>query len=95
MIRIEVKSASTTRKDGTTQKGKPYPRNQEAWAFTFDRDGKPNPYPVRCRLTIWDDEQPYAPGTYTLSPSAIYVNGYGDLEIVPRLVPQAPAKQAA
>lgn len=87
MIKIEVKSADTTRSTGTTKAGKQFPRKQTAYAFTLDRNGNPNPYPERISLVIWDNEQPYASGIYELAPTSLYVGEYGELKLSPHLVP--------
>lgn len=83
MIRIEVKSTETSQKAGTSKKsGKGYSfKEQSAWAHL---PGKP--YPVEIKLTLNDNEQPHALGTYTLGADSLYVDGFGSLAVKPRLV---------
>lgn len=98
MIKIEIKSAEIRTKSGVAAKtGKPYSiREQDGWAFTLGRDGKPNAYPVKLSLSLRDEQQPYQPGVYTLCPSSLYTNRFDQLEISPVLVPMvAEAKKAA
>lgn len=88
-IRIIVKSADLIERD---VKGRAI-YEQTAWAFTVDRNGKPNDYPERIRLTFWTDKsgtmegKAYPPGDYTLGPTSFYVGEYGSLHCSPRLVP--------
>lgn len=98
MIKIEIDSAEVKTKSGVSARtGKPYSmREQKGYAYTCDRDGKPNRHPNTLCITLRDDQQPYAPGFYTLSPASFYTNKYDQLEISPVLVPmQAPVKAAA
>ena len=89
MINIEIKSPEVKTKSGIAAKsGKPYSiREQEGWAFTFDRNGKPNPYPVKLSLSLRDEQPPYQPGVYTICPSSLYTNRFDQLEISPVLIP--------
>lgn len=70
-------------------------RVQEAWFFTVDRDGKAAPFPEKVEVVLdratdsRPAQPPYAPGDYTLHPSAIYVDRNGRLAIAPRLTPAA------
>lgn len=93
MIKIEIQSAEVRVKSGTSARtGKGYQiREQDGYAHTFDRQGKPNPYPVRLAITLGDDQQPYAPGMYTLAPESLYTNRFNQLEIAPVLRPVSPA----
>lgn len=88
-IKIEVKTTEVQTKSGTSAKsGKPYSiREQEAWAYTTDREGKPHPYPQRIRLTLGDDQQPYPVGLHTLGPASFYVDRFSGLALGPVLVP--------
>lgn len=98
MIKIEINSAEVRVKSGTSARtGKPYSiREQEGYAHTFDRHGKPNQYPVRMTILLGDDQAPYAPGAYTLAPESLYTNRFGQLEISPVLKPiNAAALKAA
>lgn len=88
MMKIEVKNSDVRVKSGVSAKtGKSYSmREQDAYLHTYGRDGKPNAYPERIVLTLEDNQDPYAPGTYSLCPTSIYVGSYGSVNIRPRLV---------
>jgi hypothetical protein len=98
MIKIEITSAEVRIKTGTSVRtGKAYNiREQDGYAHTYDREGKPNRYPVRLSVSLEDDQPPYPPGVYTLSPESLYTNRYNQLEIKPVLRPvqQSVAKAA-
>lgn len=87
MLKIQVETMIVDAKNGTSAKtGKPYSiREQEAWMFGFDREGKPHPHPQRIRLTLDDDQQPYPVGTYQLDPASIYVDRFNQIAIRARL----------
>lgn len=91
MIRVEIKSSEIRTKSGTSARtGKPYTiREQEGWAFTFDRNSNPNPYPQKLAISLGVDQQPYAPGNYELSPASFYLNRFNQLEVSPVLRPLA------
>lgn len=97
MIKIEIKSAEVYSKSGISKKsGKPYTiREQDAWAFVSDREGKPQPYPARIRLHLFDDQQPYPAGVYQLVPASITVDRFSSLSISPVLVPLAASAATA
>lgn len=98
MIKIEFKDNISKTKSGVSARtGKPYSiREQEGWAYTFDRQGKPHPYPQKCSITLPDEMQDaYPAGVYTLSPASIYLNRFGQLELAPALVPVAAAAKVA
>ncbi len=83
--------------------GKPYSLSfQTVWMHTFDRAGKPNPYPEKVEIILEKNAEGaalfYPVGTYTLASESIYVNRNGDLSLAPRLIPTKPApaeRQAA
>jgi len=97
MIKIEIQSAEVRTKSGVSAKtGKAYSiREQEGYAHTFDRHGKPNPYPVRLTLSLADDQPPYQPGAYMLAPESFYTNRFNQLEVSPILKPMVAAAKAA
>jgi len=85
-IKIEVKNGVATSRNVTAMKGKNAGQvmtmtEQEAWAFTADRDGNPAPYPTRISINLEQGQQPYPPGIYTLAPQSIYVGDFGKLKI--------------
>ena len=97
MIKIEIQSTEIRVKQGTSARtGKPYSiREQDGYAHTHDRTGKPNPYPVRLSIALEDDRQPYPAGFYTLAPESIYTNRFNQLEISPILKPFENSKLKA
>lgn len=97
MLKIQVETAVVDVKTGTSAKtGKPYSiREQEAWAFLFDRSGKPHPHPTKIRLTLDDDQQPYEIGTYQLDLSSIYADRFGQLALRAKLFRPVAASKAA
>jgi len=98
MIKIEVISTDITKKAGTsTRTGKAYSiREQDAWAYLFDRQGAADPHPTKIRLNLEDDQLPYPKGMYVLDKTSFFVDRYGQLtigrmNIAPLPVSQAPA----
>lgn len=89
MIKITVAQTTVKEVKGVSKtSGKPYHmRFQSAYAHTLDRDGNAPPYPEKFEVILDTDAAPYAPGDYTLSPSAIYVDRDGRLSCSPRLTP--------
>ena len=96
-ILIEVKSPETNVKEGISAKsGKPYRIvEQDAWAHTLDKHGKPQPFPVRIVLSIKDGMSPYATGKYTVDPASFYVDRFNGLALALRLVPAGTSLKAA
>lgn len=99
MLQIEIKTNHILTRSGTSRKtGQPYLlREQEAWIHLQGTDGALHPYPTRMVISLADDQPPYAPGTYTLSPSSLFVGAFsrltlGRLALVPA---PAPAIKAA
>lgn len=98
MIRITVAQTTIRELSGVSSKtGKPYAmRFQNAYAFSQDREGNTPPFPEKFEISLDRDQTPYAPGDYTLQPSAIYVDRDGRLAISPRLTPvKASVRSAA
>jgi hypothetical protein len=93
MIKIQVVNASPLEIAYTDKKtGRPASFYlQTVYAFTYDRDGNPAPYPEKVEISLDRDTngapKPYAVGDYTLHPSALYVDSNGRLSVAPRLVP--------
>jgi len=97
MLKVQVETTIVDAKNGISAKtGKPYCiREQEAWAFTYDRDGKPHPHPQRIRLTLDGDQKPYEVGTFQLDPASLYVDRFGQIAIRARLRSTVQAAKAA
>lgn len=97
MIKIEVKSTEVRTVQGTSKKtGKPYTiRDQEAYAHTLDKDGKPRPYPERISLQLEDNQPAFEVGSYALSPAAIYVGDFGRLMLGRPVLVKATVARAA
>lgn len=103
MIKVSVTSTEVRTQSGNAKAtGKPYSLAfQTVWFHTFDRSGKPNPYPEKVEIILEKNDQGaplyYTPGEYTLAPESVYVNRNGDLSLSPKLVPlkAAPATPAA
>ncbi len=97
MLRIEIKTSEVRTISGTSKTGKPYTiRDQEAYAWTVGRDGKPREYPERISVQLDDDQEAYRPGVYTLAPQSLYVGDYGRLQMgKPKLQPLAAAAAKA
>ena len=97
MIKVSVTSTEVRNQSGTAKAtGKAYSLSfQTVWMHTYDRSGKPNPYPEKVEIILEKNDQGAAlfwpAGEYTLAPESIYVNRNGDLSISPRLVPLKPA----
>ena len=91
MIKITVAQSTVKEISGTAKgTGKPYHlRFQAAYAHTVDKDGNTPPYPEKFEVILDKDAPPYAPGDYTLHPSAIYIDRDGRLSCSPRLTPLA------
>ncbi len=93
MIKVSVTSTDVRNQSGNVKAtGKPYSLNfQTVWFHTFDRTGKPNPFPEKVEIILEKNEQGaalfYPAGDYTLAPESIYVSRNGDLSISPRLIP--------
>ena len=99
MIRIEIVSAAVEDRivPNKTSPDKPWQfREQNAYAFVVDPDGKPQKYPISCLIPLDKDQAPYQPGFYTLDPRSVYVGDYRKLEIGRvRLMPEGGARKAA
>lgn len=97
MIKVSVTSTEVRNQSGNAKAtGKPYSLSfQTVWIHTYDRTGKPNPYPEKIEIILDKNEQGaalyYTVGEYMLGPESFYVNRNGDLSVSPRLVPLKPA----
>lgn len=98
MIKIEIESTQVNVKSGQSAKtGKNYSiREQEAWAYLTDSDGKTQKHPTAMKITLEDNQAPFSVGAYVLQSSSIYVADFGRLSIGRvRLAPIAAAVKAA
>lgn len=89
MIQVTILKSDIQEIKGTSAKtGKPYHlRKQTGYAHTIDRDGAVAEIPEKFEFFLEDGQEPYTRGKYTLSPTAVYVDRDGRLNITPRLVP--------
>jgi hypothetical protein len=65
------------------------PRKQVAYAYTLSADGKPNAHPEKTFIALWNGQNPYPVGTYTLAPQSIYLDRFRELTLSPKLQPVA------
>jgi hypothetical protein len=56
-------------------------REQDAYAYTVDRNGQPDKHPTKIVLNLERDQPGYATGFYTILPESLYVGKFGQLEI--------------
>lgn len=89
MIRITIHSGEARTVNYISKKtGQPATlHTQTAYAHIVNENGEPVPYPEKFDIFLRDKQPPYAPGDYTLHPSALYLNDQGRLSVAPRLVP--------
>lgn len=94
MIRISILSPAletinyTSKKDGSPQQL----RKQTAYAHTVDSEGVASPYPEKFGFILGRDQQhAFAPGDYTLHPSAFTIRDGKLLLSDTRLTPVKPA----
>lgn len=84
-MKIEVKSTELVERAITTKRGEPATlREQTLWIHNGEA------YPERARLTLNRDQQPFAPGFYTLSPRCFRIGRFGELSV--NLAFMVPAK---
>ncbi|AOZ49047.1 single-stranded DNA-binding protein [Chromobacterium vaccinii] len=88
MIVIEVERADVQERTGTRDNGQPWKiRNQVVYAHLFDPDTSSlKRYPTEVKLRLPDDQKPYQPGFYMLSPTSIYSDRYDSLAVDAQLV---------
>lgn len=96
MIKITITTADIREMKGIGKtSGKPYHmRFQTGHAFTVSADGTVAEFPDKFEISLEDGQLPYPRGNYMLSPSAVFVNRDGRMDVRPRLVPVL-AKPAA
>jgi len=88
-MKVEIKSTATTKKSGTSAKGRAYEIvEQEGWV-TCNGEYR------RLRIGLADGAHPFAPGEYTLGEGSFLINQYGQLEVGRiELVPASKVKAA-
>jgi hypothetical protein len=96
MIKVTIAQTAVRDLKGTSAKtGRPYHmRFQNGYAHTVDKDGNAPPYPEKFEVQLEDEQQPYAPGDYTLHPSSLYIDRDGRLAVSARLAPLKRATAA-
>ena len=97
MLRVIVESAEVREKTGvSTRTQKPYRiREQGAYVFILGEDGKEKKFPSQLKISLEDNQPPYAPGEYRLSLSSLYVGRYDALQVGRlHLVPAAQVAQS-
>jgi hypothetical protein len=87
MIKIEIESTEVQERTGSSSKtGKPYRiREQDAWGYFHDADGRLQRHPQKIRITLGDTENPYQPGVYHLAPESFYPDRFGQISVRARL----------
>lgn len=88
MIVIEVEKPEVQERKGVRDNGQPWKiRNQVVYAHLLDVDsGQLKRYPTEVKLRLQDDQLPYAPGFYMLSPTSIFSDRYDAMAIDAHLV---------
>lgn len=87
MIVIEVEDKPVTEKPWQRDGRSGISRSQTAYAATYDTEtGKLKRYPVETRIRLGQDQAPYAPGVYILSPTSLYVGEFDALSVSPKLI---------
>lgn len=101
-MKIEIKSTTINSRNITSKKTGEIIQfvEQEAYAYTSDRNGHPHAYPSRIVVNAQENGQPYPVGFYTLSASSYMVDRFGKLELgrvrlEPLAAAAAPARTAA
>lgn len=89
MIKVTVAQTKIQERKGDSKvTGKPYHlRIQDAYLHSVDGEGNQPPFPEKFEILLDSDQAPWAPGEYTLHPSAIFLNRDGRLSCAPRLTP--------
>lgn len=99
MIKIEIKSTDIETFSGVSKTtGKPFNiRNQMAYAYTFDKNGSPRPYPELIKISLEDNQLPFAVGFYQMAPQSVFVDKFQRLALGrPSLIQiQQPQRAAA
>ena len=76
-VTVEVKSRDVLTKRGIASKtGKEYAIHEQIGYVELEK-----PYPLEMRIPVQSPDTPYAPGTYLIDPSCLYVNRFGQLQL--------------
>jgi hypothetical protein len=95
-LRIEIKSPVITEISGISKAGKPYNiKKQVGWAYTYDQQGAPNPYPERIDISMVDGQPAYAIGNYLLSDKCLFVGDFNSLSVGRPILEAIPPRPAA
>lgn len=96
MIQIRITTPEIREMKGIGKtSGKPYHmRFQTGYAFVVDKDGVVGDFPDKFEIILEPEQAPYARGSYTLQPSALFVSRDGRLEVRPALAPVPAAATA-
>lgn len=90
-IRVTIYQGPTRRQGTGKTSGKPYDFvTQVGYAHTIDRDGNAPPVPEKFEFMLDTLGDAYAPGEYTLHPSAFYVRDNRLMLSAGRLTPVKP-----
>jgi len=95
MSKIIVSSSAIVERKGVGKiSGKEYHlRIQTAHIYAVDPEtGAVGDFPDKFEILLDKDQAPYARGSYTLSPSAVFVSREGRLDIRPRLMAVTASK---
>jgi hypothetical protein len=96
MITITIHKGEARTINYTDKKGQPAQlRAQEGYAHTVNSQGESAPFPEKFEFLLERDQAPYAPGQYSLHPSAFYVDRNHKLGLSVRLAPIAKRPAAA
>lgn len=97
MFRVNIASTAVNVKAGISQRTKKEysMREQIAWVYMFDQQGRPNPHPQSITLILDGDDAPYPVGDYLLSPASFYVGPFGSVKVRPKLEPLKKPMAAA
>lgn len=77
MLLIEVKSNEVIQRNLTTKKNKQMTLHEQQVYFHIVGAA----YPVRGRINVPDDRQPYQAGMYVLSGNNFYTDNFGGLKL--------------
>lgn len=84
-IMIEITSTEVKSRSGTSARtGNPYSM-REQFGYLHQQG---QPYPTKIKIALEDNQPPYYPGNYDLSPNSFYVDKYDGLAVRPILIPR-------